>query len=69
VLFQILSDHNVEKTINTICAAARSGREGDGMIFVYPVEEVVRIRTGEHGRKALSYEGDIDQLTKAKKSR
>lgn len=42
----ILSDHNVEKTINTICKAVGTGDIGDGLIFVYPVEEVIRIRTG-----------------------
>jgi len=56
----VLSDHNVEKTIETICKAARTGQAGDGLIFVYPVEDVVRIRTGERGREALTYEGDID---------
>ena len=56
----VLSDHNVETTIGTIQKAARTGDEGDGIIFIYPVEEVVRIRTGERGRQALSYQGDID---------
>jgi nitrogen regulatory protein P-II 1 len=56
----ILSDHNVEKTIETIRQAAQTGNQGDGIIFIYPVEEVIRIRTGERGRKALMYEGDID---------
>lgn len=56
----VLSDHNLEKTIDTICHAAFTGREGDGLIFVYPVEEVIRIRTGERGRKALMYKDDID---------
>ncbi|GIK38201.1 MAG: nitrogen regulatory protein P-II [Chloroflexota bacterium] len=56
----ILSDHNVDKTIDTICKAARTGQQGDGLIFVYPVEDVIRIRTGERGREALTYEGDID---------
>jgi nitrogen regulatory protein P-II 1 len=56
----VLSDHNVEKTIETIRKAARTGQVGDGLIFVYPVEDVIRIRTGERGREALSYEGDID---------
>lgn len=58
----VLSDHNVEKTIETICDAARSGHPGDGIIFIYPVEEVVRIRTGERDGQALTYEGDIDDL-------
>ncbi|MFZ2489107.1 MAG: P-II family nitrogen regulator [Anaerolineae bacterium] len=56
----ILSDHNVEKTINTIVQAARTGKEGDGIIFVYPVDDVVRIRTGERGQAALMYPNDID---------
>ena len=63
----VLSDHNLEKTVETICQAARTGsqaartgNEGDGIIFIYPVEDVVRIRTGQRGREALTYEGDID---------
>jgi len=56
----ILSDHNVEKTIETIIQAARTGNTGDGMIFVYPVEDVIRIRTGERGHEALMYQDDID---------
>ena len=56
----ILSDHNVENTIETIQQAAQTGNIGDGIIFVYPVEEVIRIRTGERGHDALTYEGDID---------
>ena len=56
----ILSDHNVEKTIETIQQAAQTGNIGDGIIFVYPVEEVIRIRNGERGHDALIYAGDID---------
>jgi nitrogen regulatory protein P-II 1 len=56
----VLSDHNVEKTIETICKAALTGNIGDGLIFVYPVEEVIRIRTGERGHEALLYPDDID---------
>ena len=56
----ILSDHNLQKTLDTICQAARTGKEGDGIIFVYPVDDVIRIRTGEHGREAISYADDID---------
>jgi nitrogen regulatory protein P-II 1 len=56
----VLSDHNVERTVDTICKAAQTGNIGDGIIFVYPVDEVIRIRTGERGRQALMYEGDID---------
>ena len=56
----VLSDHNVEKTVATIVQAARTGKEGDGIIFVYPVEDVIRIRSGEHGSEALAYPDDID---------
>jgi nitrogen regulatory protein P-II 1 len=56
----VLSDHNVERTIETIQQAAKTGNIGDGIIFVYPVDEVIRIRTGERGHDALTYEGDID---------
>ncbi|MEZ4660242.1 MAG: P-II family nitrogen regulator [Caldilineaceae bacterium] len=61
----VLSDHNVEKAVETIRQAAYTGQVGDGLIFIYPVEDVIRIRTNERGRAALSYEGDID--TRAKK--
>lgn len=56
----VLSDHNLDRTIDTICRAAKTGEAGDGIIFVYPVEDVIRIRTGERGREALMYPGDID---------
>jgi nitrogen regulatory protein P-II 1 len=56
----VLSDHNVEKTVKTIADAARTGNTGDGIIFIYPVEDVIRISTGERGHDALMYEGDID---------
>ena len=60
----VLSDHNLEKTIDTITKAARTGKEGDGIIFVYPVEDIIRIRTGERGREALMYPDDIDMRAK-----
>lgn len=56
----VLSDHNLEIAIETICQAAQTGSVGDGIIFVYPVEDVIRIRTGERGREALQYPHDID---------
>ncbi len=56
----VLSENNVQKTIDTIIKAARTGSEGDGIIFVYPVEDVVRIRTGERGHDAIMYPDDID---------
>ena len=41
------------RVVNTIIEAARTGEVGDGKIFVYPVEEVIRIRTGDRNEKAL----------------
>lgn len=58
----ILSDHNVERTIETICDAAQTGNPGDGIIFVYPVDDIIRIRTRERGAQALQYKGDIDDM-------
>jgi nitrogen regulatory protein P-II 1 len=62
----VLSDHNVERVIETLTKAARTGKEGDGLIFIYPVEDVVRIRTGERGVQALQYAGDIDSQRNGK---
>ena len=42
-----------EKAVKAIVDAARSGEVGDGKIFVYPIEQVVRIRTGETNEQAL----------------
>jgi nitrogen regulatory protein P-II 1 len=65
----VLSDHNVEKTVQAIIQACRTGNPGDGMIFIYPVDDVIRIRTGERGHQALMYEGDIDaRLTAAEQA-
>ena len=58
----VLSDHNVDKTIEVIRDAAYTGQSGDGIIFVLPVEDVIRISTGERGHEALMYEGDIDSI-------
>jgi nitrogen regulatory protein P-II 1 len=49
----VVRDKNVEKTIHAIQEAARTGEIGDGRIFVIPVEDTVRIRTGERGDIAL----------------
>ena len=58
----VLSDHNVEPTIAAIRRSAAIGEAGDGIIFVYPVEQVVRIRTGERNSEALFYPEDIDTM-------
>jgi nitrogen regulatory protein P-II 1 len=57
----VLSDHNGERTVEAIRKAAHTGQTGDGIIFIYPVEDVIRIRTNERGAEALSYPGDIDE--------
>ncbi|MCX5854170.1 MAG: P-II family nitrogen regulator [Deltaproteobacteria bacterium] len=57
----ILSDRNLEETIEAILKSAVTGEQGDGLIFVYPVEEVIRIRTRERGQDAVMYPGDIDE--------
>jgi nitrogen regulatory protein P-II 1 len=49
----ILGDAMVERAIEAIVKAARTGKIGDGKIFVTPVEQVVRIRTGESGEAAV----------------
>ena len=57
----ILSEHNLEETIEAILNSAYTGEPGDGLIFVYPVEEAIRIRTRERGHEAMMYPGDIDE--------
>lgn len=49
----VVPDNEVETVIETIVASARTGRLGDGKVFVTPVEEVIRIRTGERGEDAI----------------
>ena len=49
----VTSDDKVQTVIDTIIKHARTGRIGDGKIFIYPVAEVIRIRTGETGDEAV----------------
>jgi len=49
----IVSDSQVEPAIEAIVHSASTGKIGDGKIFVYPVEEAIRIRTQERGEKAI----------------
>jgi len=49
----ILPDELVEKAVAVILEKARTGDVGDGKIFIYHVEDAIRIRTGEKGEKAL----------------
>jgi len=48
-----VADELVERVIEAVESAARTGKIGDGKVFVYDLEQVVRIRTGETGREAL----------------
>jgi nitrogen regulatory protein P-II 1 len=49
----ICEDSVVERAVEAIINSARTGRIGDGKIFISPVEEVIRIRTGERGEAAI----------------
>lgn len=49
----VVRDNQVENIINVICCVARTGHVGDGKIFVSPVEQCVRIRTGERWDAAV----------------
>ena len=49
----VLEDNQVERAIEAIQEAARTGRIGDGKIFVSTVDEAIRIRTGERGAEAV----------------
>ncbi len=49
----ILPDDSVDKAVEAIISAAKTGRIGDGKIFILSLEEVIRIRTGEKGEEAI----------------
>ncbi len=49
----VVSDDAADKVVQVIVEAANTGRIGDGKIFVIPMEEVIRIRTGERGPEAV----------------
>ncbi len=49
----VVSDDKVDQVVDAICSAAQTGEIGDGKIFVCPVTDVIRIRTGERGEIAL----------------
>ncbi|MEE4286326.1 MAG: P-II family nitrogen regulator [Mariniphaga sp.] len=56
----IVRDKNVEKTVNAILGSARTGEIGDGKIFIIPIEQSYRIRTGEEGDESLYIKGKED---------
>ena len=49
----VVEDNMVQRTVEAIVTAAKTGRIGDGKIFILPVEEAIRIRTGERGGNAI----------------
>ena len=49
----VVSDEQADKVIDAIARSAATGRIGDGKIFVVPIEEAIRIRTGERGPAAV----------------
>jgi|SRR5690554_379938 len=57
MLVIIVRDKNVKKTVDAIFSTARTGEIGDGKIFITPIEESIRIRTGETGDESLYVKG------------
>jgi len=49
----VISDELADKVVELIAGAAKTGSIGDGKVFVSPLDDAVRIRTGEHGERAL----------------
>lgn len=49
----VVSEANTEKAVKVICDAARTGNIGDGKIFLIPVADAIRVRTGERGEAAV----------------
>ncbi len=53
VLHIVANDQDVDAIVEAICASAHTGQPGDGKIFIYPVENAIRIRTRESGCAAV----------------
>jgi nitrogen regulatory protein P-II 1 len=49
----IVADEQLDQAVEAVITAARTGKIGDGKIFIFPVEQIVRIRTGETGEAAI----------------
>ncbi len=49
----VVDEFDVERAVKVLVESARTGKTGDGKIFVYPVDNAIRVRTGERGMKAL----------------
>ena len=58
-----MADNMVDASVDTIIKAAHTGKIGDGKIFVFNVEQVIRIRTGETGEELFSSKTEKLQLT------
>ncbi|MYH62791.1 MAG: P-II family nitrogen regulator [Caldilineaceae bacterium SB0675_bin_29] len=56
----VVSEDDVAQIVETIRERAATGTQGDGAIYVCPVDNIVRVSTGEQGADVLVYEGDID---------
>jgi len=52
-LEMVVPDEKVETAIDAIISVAKTGKNGDGKIFIYPIEEVIRISSGERGKEAI----------------
>lgn len=53
ILFIVVPDKLVQKTVKTIISVNKTGKSGDGKVFVMPALDAVRVRTGESGDKTL----------------
>jgi len=49
----VVEDELMEPAIEAITSVTKTGRSGDGKIFIYPIEEVIRLSTGERGKEAI----------------
>lgn len=49
----VVKESVVEEVIETLCSSARTGVIGDGKIFVFPLDQVIRVRTGERGEGVI----------------
>jgi nitrogen regulatory protein PII len=49
----VLPDERIQKAVDVIVKSAKTGKIGDGKVFVLPIEEAIRIRTEEHGDNAI----------------
>ncbi|MCY3708329.1 MAG: P-II family nitrogen regulator [Caldilineaceae bacterium] len=56
----VVSEDDVARIVETIRETAATGKQGDGAIYICPVDNIVRVSTGEVGADVLVYEGDID---------